>query len=185
MDPIARVNYRNARAPGMWRCISARVDFNGKSVIDFGCGYGDFAELCRLSDADSVICVDKDEEVIQHLRGRFLGSPVVKVLQRDIETIKLQHYDIGFCFSVLPYLEDPDRLLERMANRCSVSFIECQYYKDGPGPAFLKDDTEMEWWLRSAGFESIESIGHTVVDYRNAKRTIWMCSQQKSSTDCT
>jgi hypothetical protein len=62
-----------------------------------------------------------------------------------------------------------------MYEHADVSFIECQYKDDGPGPDWLKDDNDMLSVLRFHDWDSIKPIGYTLVKDRNKKRTIWMC----------
>lgn len=163
----------NVRSPKQWEIISKQVDFQGKTVLDLGCGKGDI--LIRAFEAGAqVIGIDSDPKNIKYILSI---QPEIEVAVDDIEFMILNHrVDIIICFSVLPYLKRPKNTLEWLNYSSAVAFIECQYAGDGPGLAFLTDNEAMKDWLLVAGqFKKVENIGHTLVEGRNKKRYIWMC----------
>lgn len=163
----------NVRSPKQWAIISEQVDFQGKTVLDLGCGKGDI--LFRACDAGATtLGIDMDQNNVKHILDI---RPEINVGVGDIEFMPAWPWiDIIICFSVLPYLKYPERLLEWINRKSKVAFIECQYSGDGPGFAFLTDNDAMREWLLAAGqFEKVQPIGHTFVEGRNKNRFIWMC----------
>ncbi len=161
----------NVRSPQQWEIISRHVDFQGKKVLDLGCGGGDI--LCRAFEAGAIVAgVDQDKT-----NFKKDVHPEIMRLEDDIETLGIYpHVDIIICFSVLPYLKRPDQMLNLLNFRSDFALIECQYAGDGPGFPFLLGNDEMQSWLLEVGqFEKVRTIGHTLVEGRDKKRFIWMC----------
>ena len=180
MDSI--INFRSSRAQEMWKFISSTVDFEGKLVVDIGCGYGDFALLAATHGAERVDAIDVNPGILNHASNRSNGMYPIKFKRIDAENAPLPQgtYDVGFCFSVLPYTKKPQRLVRRMAHACTICLIECQYSGDGPGYHFLKGDEDMKMWLlSSADFKTVSPIGSSLVEGRDKRRTIWLCSLQE------
>lgn len=152
----------NVRSPEQWEIIRKHIDVAGKIVIDLGCGYGDIMTFMAIAGA-----ITEGVDVHAHLPN---------VAELDIcEFVKISgaHYDIGVCFSVIPYLGHciADVLLW-MRDYCDVSLIEIQYEGDGPG--VVRDDVAMREVLLKL-WPTAWPIGKTLVDGRNTYRTIWMC----------
>lgn len=166
----------NRRFPSQWEIIKNNVDFTNKKVIDLGCGYGDILYKCYQKNADC-IGIEYDKNVFNHLTDRMLNLPILlkKFNLDDIHNkLSTTLFDVGICFSVLPYIDNPDDVLEWMQLHCDVSLIECQYDKDGPGISSIKNDNDMECWLLKF-WESVKKIGETKVNGRNISRSIWKC----------
>lgn len=158
----------NTRSPKQLEIIRKHVDFKGKRVIDLGCGYGDITRGAVDDGAAHVVGVDKDGTILNSTANRYITH-----VAADIEDYKPSNdYDVAICFSVLPYLKDPMRFLERMSRLADKSLIECQYVGDGPG--FVRDDAEMKEILLTF-WNTALPIGKTEVAYRNVERTIWLC----------
>lgn len=166
----------NNRAPRMWEQITEHVDFNDKSVVDLGCGTGDFLFRSIKSGASSVVGYDIDELTAREAtRNCKKEGCVVHVSVQDVSTLSDDvQYDIGIFFSVLPYVANPVKVLDWMSRNVEISLIECQYSGDGPGPKNLYDDLDMKNFL-NLFWDDIEVIGRTKLKIRDAKRTIWKC----------
>lgn len=169
----------NVRSPEQWAIISKQIDFQGKTVLDLGCGKGDILFCADNAGAD-VTGIDNDIKNIAFIQNNF---PKIEAKIWDIDKLPLSTYfqtnyytGISICFSVLPYLRRPEITLKWISHHSDIAFIECQYVGDGPGFAFLTDNDAMREWLLVAGqFEKVQPIGHTIVEGRNKKRFIWMC----------
>jgi len=167
------VNPINIRAQDMWDCIGPHVLWSGSRVIDYGVGFGDILAAARASGA---VCFAMDKQLKDFQAGcdrrsEQISDYVVGIMNFD-EYAPRVGYDVAFCCSVLPYLTDPDLMLAVMADYSKMSFIECQYYGDGPGK--VVDDHAMKAWLEKY-WTHVLKIGSTFVDGRDKHRAIWKC----------
>jgi SAM-dependent methyltransferase len=171
----------NTRALDMWEQIREHVNFNGKTVCDYGCGGGDFAFFASLSGADYVVALDKNKVMIDQCRdkqNKFLPVAQVVFIEANIESHYYnwdRKFDVGICFSVLSYFRSPLKTLRRLSESCKTLLFETQYYGDGPGLAWLPDDETMKGYFELFGFETVETIGRTHIKDRDKYRTIWKC----------
>jgi len=155
----------NTRATEQLRILNDHYDFRGKSILDLGCGYADV--LSMIKDARLTCGVDQE-----------IYNQSFKIIKDDLNSlsgpIMLSFWDVIICFSVLPYLSNPDDTLRWIWDNSKVAFIECQYSGDGPGFDHIRDDHDMENWLKKT-WERVEPIGKTLVVDREMYRTIWRC----------
>lgn len=169
----------NTRAPEQWRIISQHVDFEGKTVLDLGCGYGDLLWRTRAAGATSVgveIDYNARSAICRHAESVSVAAPLWNNLHHlDYLEDMDRRWDIAICFSVLPYLIDPTATLHWIHQHSTQALIECQLAGDGPGFDWLKSPQDLRRWLDSIGWQSVERIGETVVKDRGAKRGIWLC----------
>jgi SAM-dependent methyltransferase len=166
----------NVRSPEQWAAISAVMDFEGKTVLDVGCGYGDLLLFAQEAGA-KVVGVDENPNIALTARERGLD-----VFCGDLNFYMSQsktHYDIVFCFSVLPYVFGKDRTLANLAAIADVAFIEVQLFGDGPG--YFTDEDELYDSLRQH-WRNVTRVGQTIVEVRNTVRAIWMCDNTKGGT---
>lgn len=154
------------------------MDFRGKHVLDLGVGYGDLAMRAAAAGA-YVRGLDRDIEPFCS-RITEANSPAVSI-GCDLNKLAGLGWDemltspVIFCFSVLPYVDDPYQLLFWIQAHCETAFIECQYAGDGPGFGFVRDDDDMRDWLSKFRWKRVEAIGRTYVQIRDLYRTVWMC----------
>jgi len=169
----------------MWPQITKEVDFRGKTVVDVGCGPGDFIRLALRSGAEHVLGIDRDYMIASDASLYLINNGwrpgqfniVIDDIDYLVETYDgVSIVDISMCFSCLPYVRDiGDTLMWIHAGTAEVALIECQYYGDGPqAPVYIKDDADMGYLLLSY-WPRVEKIGETVVDIRPATRSIWAC----------
>jgi len=171
----------NTRALAMWMPISRLVDFRNKTVMDLGYGGGDFIYKAHIAGASKVTGIDlssgtKSVEVnVQHTKYGVKSAGTIETIKGDLNLMKTEWAaDISFCFSVLPYLDDPQNFVNWMSNQFKLSVIECQYKGDGPGFGFIKDTADMKYWLKNS-FDNVTLIGNSYVVSRDTYRDIWMC----------
>lgn len=175
----------NKRALEIWSIITPHVNFQGKAVVDIGCGPADFLRLALHAGAKHVSGIDLDYATMldaSHvLKGdKRKADKDFTLLCDDLNTMIEEHNldfsaDIAICFSCLPYLDDFNSALAwigEMSSECAL--IESQYYGDGPGPRFLVGDDDMEDML-SRYWGSVEKLGETDTRIRDASRSIWLC----------
>ncbi len=177
----------NKRFPEIWQIITKDINFKDKVVIDVGCGGGDLVKAAYDIGAKKIYGFDTD---IDNSILRF-GSNVpanVFLCEDDInewdsewpQIYRGKSQDsrckkrILTCFSVLPYLVEPDRLVRLFREMAHIVLIEMQYIGDGPGQ-LIRNDGEMFIWLKQQGFDTIENIGRTYIEDRDKYRTIWRC----------
>ncbi len=172
----------NVRAKEMWSIIREYedIDFYGADVVDLGFGYGDLLTFSLIAGASFVTGVDKNSASINITSRKIedIGKRGVAILElgeiSDFIVRSTDYFDIAFCTSVLPYLDDPDSVLLWMREYAGISIIECQYAGDGPGFEHIRDDYDMGVWLEKY-WEFAHPIGKTELAIRDASRTIWLC----------
>ncbi len=180
------VGFVNQRAGEMWEQIVAAVDFRDKSVMDLGCGYGDFSVLALEAGALYVTAIDRDFIVAHqaldaiHEAGYFDADKAMVVIDNidrviHIDDGRYDKHDIIMCFSVLPYLDSMGATLKWIYDNSDLALIECQYFGDGPGPDDIVHDGDMDFILHATGWQDVEKIGETDVVIRPATRSIWKC----------
>ena len=183
----------NLRAEKMAAIILDKYDFQDKTVVDFGCGYGDMMKYALRKSAHYVLGVDKKQsnvntaarkcKVFGSMGGFYCADFENEGVFDNILDIASQgvdrRIDVAFCFSVLPYLEDPRLFVNRLRESFKTVFIECQYIGDGPGN-FAEDNFGMNLWLIEREFDIVDNIGETFVGGRDKYRTIWQCYRQEN-----
>jgi len=175
----------NSRFPRMWDYIKPHIDADLRFCADLGCGRGDMVWAMHYAGASVSYGFDAVPpfDVYPKNYTSPLNGGIVSFKQLDIDEIGRTGYvDFSYvsCFSVLPYLKHPDATLKWMYNHSIVSLIECQYAGDGPGYEHIKTSDDMETWLKSIGWETVEKLGHTKIRDRDAKRDIWYCSKDSN-----
>jgi SAM-dependent methyltransferase len=96
-----------------WVVPLTEADFEGKTVLDVGCGLGGFAEYARKWGAQHVVGVDFSA-AIDAARER-LGDDV-SLVQGDIYAMPLADgsFDLAYSVGVLHHLPDPERGFEAL-----------------------------------------------------------------------
>lgn len=172
----------NTRAAGIFEAIAKTVNLVGADVLDLGCGYGDLATLSLSAGARHATIVDKSpemilvaqEKIIQNAPNDITWESLVLDLDDRSQLAALKHYHVGYCTSVLSYLQNRDMVLSFLAARVETAIIEMQYYGDGPGPVKIKNNADMLAWLLSF-WANVEKIGYTYTGRTPAHRSIWKC----------
>lgn len=172
----------NTRAEAMWEHISENVEVIDKTILDAGCGRGDIVMRAWCDGARAVYGIDNSKIDLNEARLRSWAlvkeGAHIYFMNKDIESWSERwpgHHDIIICTSVLPYLVNPDKVLQNIYRDSDVAIIECQYAGDGPGFKNIADDKQMVNWLSDFGWAKIDKIGYTVVESRDMQRSIWRC----------
>ncbi len=99
-----------------WIQPNTLEDFQGKRVLDAGCGPGHHTRLVA-SVAQHVTAVDLNTSDVARRRLSDLRN--VSVVEADIATFRPQHrYDIAYCIGVIHHTDDPDRTFRNLKELC-------------------------------------------------------------------
>lgn len=163
----------NSRAEEMWAFITDDTSFKGKTVIDVGCGHGDFCYLSQRQGASFVLGVDKDPYAVMDAMQKYPGI-YWTVSDFDDDSYPFAQYDIALCFSVLPYSSDKPKFIDKLSWLAKTVFFEVQYEGDGIGT--IKDDDDMrrtlfQWW------RNVNKVGSTYIKGRDKWRSIWKLTE--------
>ena len=179
----------NGRASDIFAAIlSSGINFNGASILDLGCGYGDLLLMATHHGATRVVGVDTNKENLGICHQKMLkyapAGTEWELLPFDMDNrsdlANLGYYDIAFCTSVLPYLDNMSMALSFMATRARSSFVEMQYHGDGPGLSSVQSDDDMEKLLRKH-WTKVRKIGETFTGRQpHSHRSIWQCTIKDS-----
>ncbi len=94
---------------------SLGLDFQGKSVLDVGCGIGRLSEIFDAAGCQ-VCCADGRPENIKHLKEIY---PHRRAEIVDVEKENLNHlgtFDIVFCYGLLYHVVDVAGLIRKSAD---------------------------------------------------------------------
>lgn len=89
------------------RFLHYRDAVRGKSILDFGCGNGQFLKMIKHgSEAVNIAGVEKDSEAREIIQSEGIDC------YEDISQVSCQcKYDIIFMFHVIEHLQEPEILL--------------------------------------------------------------------------
>ncbi len=92
------------------RAVTSLLDGRHSSVLDVGCGFGDFARRLRRAHDAAVVAVDVRAEVLAIARRRLAGMDRVDVLQADVRALPLPDHavDVAHASLLLHHLEAGD-----------------------------------------------------------------------------
>lgn len=95
--------------------LEKKINLNGKTIADFGCGSGHLLELISsVFNAESSTGFDFSEAGIEYAKKTFKNH---LFFVKDIyENVTLNTYDFIMCTEVLEHLEYPDKALWNMLN---------------------------------------------------------------------
>ncbi len=126
----------------------------GTSVLDLGCGAGDFSLLAAdlVGPSGSVLGIDRSPEAVQRAKERAasLNAQQVRFEVSDVESIHLSRkFDAVIGRFVLMYVADPTKTLRRLIDRLEpgglVVFIEADMYVARSVPPVPKVETVLGW----------------------------------------
>jgi SAM-dependent methyltransferase len=154
----------------------ARVGFEGRSVLEIGCGYGRLLVGALVAGARFGTGVELDDEALDEARERAEEAGVASrgtFLEGDGAELELAPHDMVVLDRVICCYDDADRLVERslaLAGRAyAITVPESRGLRGGwnrivytvgglldrvrgEEPVYLHDVGHIEWRLARAGF---------------------------------
>jgi ubiquinone/menaquinone biosynthesis C-methylase UbiE len=90
--------------------VTALLDGRPSTVLDAGCGFGDFARRLRRAHGGAVIAADVSPEVVSIARGRLAAVRGVEVLHADVRALPLDDgaVDVAHASLLLHHLDADD-----------------------------------------------------------------------------
>ncbi len=162
---------------------ASNLPLKGKTFMDLGCFQGDFPALAAVEGMEAhgldAGGFRSGENSVSIGRALWSNFPFGSVVLHDGDIVHLHRfdYDVVMMFSTWPYIvndygrEAAERLLGRIVSDCGVLFFETQLYGDGPGPAFLETDSDVEAMLDKYG--QVTHLIRIPVTGRPASRSVW------------
>ena len=84
------------------------------SVIDIGCGTGHITQLINNITRGRVVGIDISEGMINNAKASYQGIEFRQIAAEDIDYDN--EFDIAFCNSVLPWFNDPNKVMRNIFN---------------------------------------------------------------------
>lgn len=120
-------HYSNAQKQGWtslevqqlrFETILSLADFNNASVLDVGCGYGDFkAFLDQYIRRFDYIGVDQQPEFIKEAEKKYSGQPGIWFYETDAASCKLPEMDVVVASGLLSYQSKDSNYYQKMIAR--------------------------------------------------------------------
>ena len=90
---------------------AGKQNIETKKILDFGSGYGFFANLVRKQGAKNIQCVEIDEELKNHCKS--LDFEVFS----DLDKVEDNQFDFIYTLNVLEHVEDDEKALIELKNK--------------------------------------------------------------------
>lgn len=169
---------------GEWHVLKKMLpDFQGKKVLDLGCGYGWHCIYAKEQGAENVIGVDLSEKMINKAKENSKHL-VIEYYQLPIEDIEFEEeqFDIVFSSLTFHYIEDLN-VLFRKINRflkkggSFVFSIEHPVFTSRPEQDWFKDEKGkiLHWPVdhyQEEGLRKTNFLGHQVIKYHRTVASI-------------
>lgn len=90
--------------------------FIGKSILEIGCGIGNFTKF--LANADRLVCIDLLKSCIEKVSANYKSSKNISFIEGDIfnqdiiNKIKDTNFDTIVCLNVLEHIKEDKEVLE-------------------------------------------------------------------------
>lgn len=103
---------------------SLMLDFNKKTVIEFGAGVGDHT-IYYLFKNCHVLPTDARPELVEIIKNRYGIKAQLFDAEKDLEKLKeFEHFDIIHCYGVLYHLNNPAKFLEAVSSIGETLLLE-------------------------------------------------------------
>ena len=115
------------------------ASYGVRSVLDVGCGYGDYLEEClKLPGVERLVGVERQGPVAKACAERFAGEARVVIVNADVASAELNGpFDMAILSFVLFYFSDENKLalLRRIRELLSSKgvLLMCQYFPNVAG----------------------------------------------------
>jgi len=90
--------------------ITSMADKN-KKVLDFGAGYGFFAELLRKKGVSRITCIEIDEELNEHCKNLDF------IVFNDLNALEPKSFDFIYSLNVLEHIEEDEKTLSLLKDK--------------------------------------------------------------------
>ena len=139
-----------------WHCTVLKLlpNLMGKTVLEVGCGRGDFARLLgRLHPSAKIVATDFSAAAIEKARSKLLCDSNVTFEKADAQNLPFDEGSFDFVISCecLEHVEEPPQMMSNIA-RCLKSgggfVITTENYFNGMILAWLNS------WLKRKPFDS-------------------------------
>jgi SAM-dependent methyltransferase len=140
-----------------WLNPLTKKDFEGKDILELGCGNGSLIVHSFNWHPKTLTGVDLGDSVVSARRNvsELKGSTVVKIIQSDLVDFKSDGYDLVYCIGVLHHLKKPKDGLDSVIRNTKSGgrFHAWVYAKEGNVIVrFLVDPlrkvvSKLPWWF--------------------------------------
>jgi 2-polyprenyl-3-methyl-5-hydroxy-6-metoxy-1,4-benzoquinol methylase len=153
-----------------------RVDLNGKTVLDVGCGQGDFARYYASRGA-SVTGIDVSEDAVEYCRQTAEGTFLVGDARSVLTTLQTS-FDLIHCFDVLYHIVDDEEWFGTLKSMAAHStpharWILAEFWTDSrqrmAEHVLRRSRTEYVAALGSLGFRIVDELPIFVLQTRQPR----------------
>lgn len=167
---------------GEWHILKEMLpDFEGKTVLDLGCGYGWHSIYASENGAKNVIGVDISRKMLEVAREKSKGNPSITYMNKAIEDIEFDEnqFDIVISSLAFHYIKEFDTLVRKISswikpNGTFVFSVEHPIFtsRDTQDWIFDEDEKPKYWAVDNYHEESIRYTKFLEVEVAKYHRTI-------------
>ncbi|WP_264522916.1 class I SAM-dependent methyltransferase [Flavobacterium sp. N502536] len=169
---------------GEWHVLKKMLpDFQGKNVLDLGCGYGWHCIYAKEQGAENVIGIDLSKKMIDKAKEKSKGLSIT-YYQMPIEDIvfEKEQFDIIFSSLTFHYVQDLEALFRKIYQylKKGGSFVfsmEHPVFTAKNEQDWFRDENEnrLHWPVDNYQYEGVRQtffLGHEVVKYHRTVASI-------------
>lgn len=169
---------------GEWHVLKKMLpDFQGKNVLDLGCGYGWHCIYAKEQGAESVIGIDLSKKMIDKAKEKSKGLSI-EYYQMPIEDIEFEkeQFDVVFSSLTFHYIQDLKALFRKINKylKKGGSFVfsmEHPVFTAKSEQDWFKDENRnrLHWPVDNYQYEGAREtsfLGHKVVKYHRTVASI-------------
>jgi SAM-dependent methyltransferase len=136
-----------------WPALRAMLpDMRGKTVVDFGCGFGWFCRWARENGAAHVLGIDVSEKMLARAKAET-HDPAITYVRTDMERLELPaaSFDLAYSSLAFHYIEDFRGLASTIHRALNddgrlVFSIEHPIYTAPSEPKFVANSSGLVTW---------------------------------------